>query len=79
MMKEMLITTFSQNWSKIVDLFKHGCKNDHGQLRATISCTCGYKFIGYKRQIFLDNDMYQHLQSSLCPCMVQEITLNKFA
>ncbi len=53
-MKKILITTYSQNWSKIVNMFKHGCKNDHGQLRATISCTCSCKFIGYKRQDFLD-------------------------
>jgi hypothetical protein len=25
------------------------------------------------------HDMYQHLQGSLCPCMVEEIKLNKFA
>jgi hypothetical protein len=23
--------------------------------------------------------MYQYLQGSLCPCMVEEITINKFA
>jgi hypothetical protein len=55
------------------------CSVTHGQLHATISCTCSYKFIGYKRQDFLNSDMYQYLQGSLCPCMVEEITINKFA